>query len=399
MASFADIIVGKGMKDSAPAQLDILGSIEKGASLAHQREQTQALRQQMEQKQQELQLQKLEKVSDWFKTASAMEDGGPKKAFTSNFIPNGITALGLGDAFNPTSLKMFTDNPLVVEFASDKIRRGEMQLDDILGAMANPEKAAKLFASPDFRQFGAAEENKDALQDSLGRLRKASEFASSEEGKASRAAMLSQQRSALTQQAPVLEGKKAVARNVGEQYAAYEAEGGKAASKAALQKLREASGALRSGKVKTGDLSTRIPGLSSEMAQATLNPGMVAMKSQAQAALNSVLRQTLGSQFTQNEGERVLNQIWDDKLSPAANAKKIDAKVKELEANIASKEEQFVRQGFMPASEKTALPQKINGDSVLVDGRRYNRAKIEQLLQANPNDPAAQKFREALGVK
>ncbi len=115
----------------------------------------------------------------------------------------------------------------------------------------------------------------------------------------------------------------------------------------AIRNLEEAANALKTGAVKTGNISNKIPLFKTDDAQSMLNPQMVAVKTQSQAALNTVLRATLGAQFTAEEGVRVLNQVWDDKATPAANYKKLRNKIMELKANVKNAEGEFKRFGYM----------------------------------------------------
>ena len=104
-----------------------------------------------------------------------------------------------------------------------------------------------------------------------------------------------------------------------------------------------------------------------------LNPEALKLKTQAQSALNSALRQTLGAQFTEKEGERVLNQVWDDRLSPKSNADKLDRKIKELKANQKNAEAEFERFGYM---KKQAKPSEI----------KIPQAKRDQFMRLPPEE-------------
>lgn len=62
----------------------------------------------------------------------------------------------------------------------------------------------------------------------------------------------------------------------------------------------------------------------------------VRLREDVQAAAQGALRATLGAQFTEKEGERIMNAAYNEKLSPAENIRKIDDAIKELAANAKS---------------------------------------------------------------
>lgn len=57
------------------------------------------------------------------------------------------------------------------------------------------------------------------------------------------------------------------------------------------------------------------------------------IKQDVQAAAQGALKATLGAQFTEKEGERIMNQAYDETLSPEENIRKIDMAIKELQNN------------------------------------------------------------------
>jgi hypothetical protein len=60
----------------------------------------------------------------------------------------------------------------------------------------------------------------------------------------------------------------------------------------------------------------------------------IRLREDVHRAVQATLRATLGAQFTEKEGERIMNASYNEKLSPAENIKKIDAAIKELENNV-----------------------------------------------------------------
>lgn len=194
-------------------------------------------------------------------------------------------------------------------------------------------------------------------------------------------------------------GSKELEKKIASKYADWSAGGGRSGIESSLVKLNEVANKLETGKISTGGMTTFIPGLNSDTVQSAINPEMVNTKIEAQSALNSVLRQTLGAQFTAQEGDRVMRQIWDDKQTPQANAKKIRMKISELRSNALSAEREFSKFGFM---EGPSVVQKNAGgpqETVNFNGRSFTKDKLKQFLKDHPRDPQAPMIRNLLGGK
>lgn len=163
MGNIAEMLIGSAFQHAqdAPAGPDIAGSMAKGIELATHVEQVKNQRAQIEQKKQEQQLQKFEKVGNWIETAAKMPDGAAKKAFVNKYIPTGIQALGIGDQIDPSVLDMIKGDPNLGSFIVSRIRNG----DDDLRVLTSPEGVASLAASPAYAQFGGVEALKSAVDD------------------------------------------------------------------------------------------------------------------------------------------------------------------------------------------------------------------------------------------
>lgn len=138
--SVADMLVGSALQsaDKAP---DISGAIESGAGLAMKIQQMKQSQQALEQKKQDQELAKFEKVGSWFDMYSKMPEGPAKKSFGDNFIKNGINALGVGDKFHPLNQEMILKDSKLAGAITDGIRRGKYDRA-ILG---DPEKLAAAY--------------------------------------------------------------------------------------------------------------------------------------------------------------------------------------------------------------------------------------------------------------
>lgn len=374
MASIAEQIVGSALQSAQQAP-DIAGNMAKGAQLAQQAEQISQNRAKLEQAKQEHELAKFEKVGGWIDTASKMPDGAAKKAFLRNFVPNGIKALGLQDKVDPTVFSMIQGDPNLGSFITHQIRTGKTNMS----VLSSPDGVAELAASPEYQQFGGLEALKNTVDATRPELEKAQEAQIKAGELEDRAEAYAAAQANKAGAARADAGNVELSKEIAKKYSDYSAAGGRAGLQSALTSLRSAANALQTGTVVTGGISNKIPGFKSDDVQSSLNPKLLEMRTQAQAALNTVLRSTLGAQFTEREGERVLNQVWDDKLSPGANAKKILNKVKELESNVKGAESEFRRFGFMSEKTKSAADE----GTFDIGGRKLNKDQIEALLKKN----------------
>jgi hypothetical protein len=225
-------------------------------------------------------------------------------------------------------------------------------------------------------------------------IAKAAEFSISEAGKTQRTATMaaSQQQRQETQigakkSAAQLAfeqiGAKKVAQRVADEFAAYDAQGGRVALESNLKSLEAAIPKLKS--IETGGLTTKIPGLSSDAFQSIVNQEMLNVQNDARAAIMPLLRATLGSQFTEKEGERIFGTVFDPKAPPAENARRMQRKVDELRDTIEDKEAAFVRQGLLQQeeaprqSEADAKPGEVNIDEATV---QQLQPAYQQLIKA-----------------
>lgn len=347
MAGFADLLI-QGAQQSAQKEIDFVGGLQKGAQLAQQIEQTKIARQQIEDAKVTQQINKASKIMDAIEKGSQFKDKAAQNMFFKNYVPGMVKALKMEEFFNPDLMGYIQGSQEVRDKMAglkldiqDKISRGELRgaaIIDYAKSKLQPEELPLL--------------DTDALLEQQ-------KFATSEEGKTYRANIVQQGQRERQQTDIGATGQKAVAKRVADEFATYQAGGGKAGIESSIRNLKDAASTLETGKVKTGGVSTLIPGFKSDTVQSVINPQMSSLKVQARSALNNVLRATLGSAFTEAEGERVLSQIWDDKQPPAENARRIRNKLKELEQNVKEKEAEFKAQGFQVKSSATASDWKL----------------------------------------
>lgn len=113
-----------------------------------------------------------------------------------------------------------------------------------------------------------------------------------------------------------------------------------------LQRLQDAKRMLESD----GSLTGSIRGMLPDVIRNSTNESAIRVRDQVRAAAQGALKATLGSAFTEKEGERIMNQAYNERLSPAENIRKIDEAILELQTNKnnnESKAKHFQRNGSL----------------------------------------------------
>lgn len=156
------------------------------------------------------------------------------------------------------------------------------------------------------------------------------------------------------------QGRKTADETFGKEYADWNASGGYAAVDKQLNQLESVARELQDPKnnfTGTGKGLLDIAGV-----RAFTNPEAVNAKQKVLQATQASLRATLGPQFTEREGQKIEQRMWNDNLSPQQNAENIMAQVNLLRQQAAAKDEASkyfekngTLNGFMPATNRQAL--------------------------------------------
>lgn len=121
-----------------------------------------------------------------------------------------------------------------------------------------------------------------------------------------------------------------------------------------LARLENAKDELKKSYLTTGRVIGRLPDL--------IRPEKsIQIRDDVQAAAMASLRATLGPQFTEDEGKRIMAMAYNEKLSPAENIKKIDAAIKELKdnaINMESRSQHFEQNGTLKGWKSPKVTQK-----------------------------------------
>lgn len=124
--------------------------------------------------------------------------------------------------------------------------------------------------------------------------------------------------------------------------------GGEATVSKNLQRLEEAKAAIAQGQ--TGGFLGSPARVSGRLPDILKPESAIRVRQDVQAAAQGALKATLGAQFTEKEGQRIMDMAYDEKLSPQENIRKIDMAINELKTaakNKAMKAAHFEENGTL----------------------------------------------------
>lgn len=133
-------------------------------------------------------------------------------------------------------------------------------------------------------------------------------------------------------------GQKAIDTSFGKDATEYNTGGGKASTEKNLGRL---SGAIKTLKAKpglTGGLTTKLPWAGDDKQQDWINPEMAGVRDDIRAAVQGSLRQLLGPQFTEKEGEAIFNRAFNPRLSTEENVRRAEVELAGLRSMAQDKD-------------------------------------------------------------
>lgn len=120
----------------------------------------------------------------------------------------------------------------------------------------------------------------------------------------------------------------------------------------------------------------------------------IRLRDDIHAAAVGALRATLGPQFTENEGKRIMDMAYNEKLSPEQNIEKINLAIKELRANEANNDR---KAGHFEEFE-TLGGYKSDTNPTKVDSADEHNEALDW-AKKNPNDPRAKQILQMHGAQ
>lgn len=193
---------------------------------------------------------------------------------------------------------------------------------------------------------------------------------------------------------------KAFAKDV---YSPYVTQGGFSSTEKNLKQLKQAREALQSGANLTGPLIGNIP----DWAQAFNNPEAISTREAVEEVVQQNLKDTLGAQFTEREGERLIARAYNPRLSEDENRQRLNRLIDQIASSHEAKrqaveyfEENGTLRGFrgdlpswddfeglFPEDEgngeqsDSSLPQAAADDGITADEWKYMTPEERKLWQ------------------
>lgn len=133
---------------------------------------------------------------------------------------------------------------------------------------------------------------------------------------------------------PQTKGRTKADEKFAQDYIDYKAKGGWADQMKQLSQLQGALTSLESGKNITGPVVGKTP----TALLSIFNPEAVSTKEAVEEVVQRNLREVLGAQFTEKEGERLISRAFNPSLSEAENAKRLRRLITQIQKAAKSKE-------------------------------------------------------------
>ena len=156
-------------------------------------------------------------------------------------------------------------------------------------------------------------------------------------------------------------GRKKADQAFGEEYVKWTT-GGRADTEKMLTQLGEAADALEAGEQNlTGPMIGSVP----DAVTAFIAPEAISTRERVEEVVQRSLREILGAQFTEREGERLIARAYNPRLSEEENARRVRAVEKQLRDMMANKDAAaayFRENGTLTGFEPVAIPNQSEPD-------------------------------------
>lgn len=187
------------------------------------------------------------------------------------------------------------------------------------------------------------------------------------------------------------EGQKALDKSFAKDYNEWETSG-KTLVDSNFKVLNEAIAKLKKAKDDTFGTSGRVTGRLPDLLRSEES---IALRDDVQKTAMASLRATLGAQFTENEGERIMAKAYNEKLSPAENIKKIESAIKEIKDRAENMEK---RSEYFVENAGTLKGLKSEGLNLETKAMSPQDEQAKKWATSNPNDPRAAAILKRLGL-
>ena len=355
-------LVASALQQSQNEGPDLAGSAARGAQIALEVEKLKQQKMQLAQQKEQAEVAKFEKVGSWLDTYAKMPEGPAKKAFGTNFIPQGIQALGLQEKIHPLNQEMLIKDSKVAAAFIAGVRDGKYSISGLMDS----EYIAKNY--PELTRDASAAEIASLAGEYTQTLNKADEERGQRQATRENAIIAANAAYGRQKDDQMSAGEVEVRKKVGTEFANYSAIGGKAGMDKAEQALQKAIDDLSAKdgakpKVITGGVIENAPYGGTDAVLKRTNKPLKALRDSVLSTQN--IKALSGDPNpTQQQIDAIQARLLDPSADNATNIKKLQADLDQLRATRSSKESTFKQYGFMPAerpaSGKTKAPPKMS---------------------------------------
>lgn len=185
-----------------------------------------------------------------------------------------------------------------------------------------------------------------------------------------------------------------------DEYVAWRNTGGMPTLNRQLDQLQDALNLLRTNDTITGPVIGRLP----KFIQQAIDPKGPDVKAQVEDVIQRSLRQILGAQFTQVEGERMIARAYDPEQQESSNIGRLTRVIDELRGQGAAKEASsrwFEKTGTLQGftqQEADKVLKEFSAGNMPTAGQRWMNDQQEAVLNAYANgpNPTAQGYADLL---
>jgi hypothetical protein len=133
-------------------------------------------------------------------------------------------------------------------------------------------------------------------------------------------------------------GEKKADEEFGKDASEYYYGGGRATVEKNFQRLGDAIGKMEGNKNLTGGFTTALPWLGDDKAQDFINPDLAAVRDEVRGAVQGSLKQILGGQYTEREGEAIFSRAFNPRLSTEENIRRASTELEALKRMAGNKD-------------------------------------------------------------
>ncbi len=335
MADFSQMIYGTADNTTKSVGQGLNESAQAGVGLAMKAEELGLNRMKLQQAQQQLMNTKLDKFHDVLLKVNEFKDPSAKNNYLKNYMPKMVEQYGLQQVITPSALQTLaaSDENQGRAMTLQRMRAsGEISNEQYTEILNDDAKLALIKPTPVFAQDEKPLTNDESIKMAQDRTLKREEM-QTQLRKESMQVSESQRKQATEIAAT---GGQALDRKMAEDSLTYANQGGRAEGQKNMAQVNSVLAAINQGKVGRSYVA-KIPFVGGTL-QDVFSPEVSDAQNKVRNAVNGVLRQTLGAQFTEAEGERIFSQFFNPAMPIEKQKESVGRLSQILQAQLQAKD-------------------------------------------------------------